>query len=63
MWVPEFVTVRVFSACGWRTVHAARLHQTVEWPTECWRAHLAAVFEAAEGKTVAALERGRDGPR
>jgi hypothetical protein len=42
MLVPEFVTVRVLSACGWRTVHAARLHQTVEWPTEVWRAHLTA---------------------
>jgi len=62
MLVPEFVTVRVLTACGWQTVHAARLHQTVEWPEAVWWAHLTATCHMAEGRTVAALERLNDGP-
>jgi len=60
MLVPELVTVRLLSICGWQTVRIVRLHQTVEWPREAWRAHLEAVFEAAEGRRFAAVERQKE---
>ena len=44
---------------GWVT--AVDCHRTIEFSADCWRAHLEAVFEAAEGKTVAALERLKEG--
>jgi len=34
--------------------------QTIELAPGCWRAHLEAVFEAAEGRTVGALERQKE---
>jgi hypothetical protein len=40
---------------GWKQVTI--LHPTVELSPECWRCRLEAVFEAAEGKTIAALQR------
>jgi hypothetical protein len=43
---------------GWKQVFM--LHPTVEVPPESWRAHLEAVFEAAEGRTMAALERQKE---
>jgi len=44
---------------GWKRVFL--LHETIEFSPDCWRAHLEAVFEAAEGRTVAALERQKEG--
>ena len=61
MLVPEFVTVRVLTICGWRSVAVARLHQTIEIAPGCWREHLKETYRLAEGRTVAALERQNEG--
>jgi len=53
--VPQPTRAWYLTSEGWKRVFL--FHETLEFSADCWRAHLQAVCEAAEGRTVAALER------
>ena len=57
--VPQPTCAWYLTPDGWKRVFL--LHPTIEFSPDCWRAHLEAVFEAAEGHAVAALERQKEG--
>ncbi|MCJ7510013.1 MAG: hypothetical protein MUP14_03895 [Dehalococcoidia bacterium] len=44
---------------GWKCLVIE--YATIEFAPDCWRAHLEAIYELAEGRTMAALERIRKG--